>query len=92
MQHLPMSPSSLWLNMSLWEGLSKCLNDMHPKTGDFHDVLQVSYCSTDCQKQNWKEHKPICPPYKVPQYYGVMVMLLVWSLAKCTDVGLKVPR
>ena len=26
---------------------------------------KVSYCGVDCQKSDWKSHKPDCPPFKV---------------------------
>jgi len=41
-----------------------------PASGSVCPCGKVSYCSTDCQKQNWKEHKPACPPYKVAKLEG----------------------
>ena len=31
------------------------------------NIVKVYYCNRDCQKKNWKLHKPICKslPYKV---------------------------
>eukprot|EP00092_Neocalanus_flemingeri_P008411 GFUD01009067.1.p1 GENE.GFUD01009067.1~~GFUD01009067.1.p1 ORF type:complete len:387 (-),score=107.42 GFUD01009067.1:317-1477(-) len=31
---------------------------------------KVSYCGVDCQKSDWKSHKPDCPPFKVAKLPG----------------------
>jgi len=31
---------------------------------------KVSYCGIDCQKSDWKSHKPDCPPFKVTTLPG----------------------
>jgi len=41
-----------------------------PASGSICPCGKVSYCSTECQKQNWKIHKPACPPYKVIKIEG----------------------
>jgi len=41
-----------------------------PASGSICPCGKVSYCSTECQKQNWKVHKPACPPYKVIKIEG----------------------
>jgi len=41
-----------------------------PASGSICPCGKVSYCSTECQKQNWKIHKPVCPPYKVIKIEG----------------------
>lgn len=31
---------------------------------------KVSYCGVNCQKSDWKSHKPACPPYKIKKVSG----------------------
>ena len=31
---------------------------------------QVSYCNKHCQSQDWKSHKPSCPPFRVREVAG----------------------
>jgi len=31
---------------------------------------KVSYCGVNCQKSDWKSHKPECPPFKVTKLAG----------------------
>jgi len=41
-----------------------------PPTGCFCPCGKVSYCTSDCQRKDWKAHKPSCPPYKVVRQEG----------------------
>jgi len=31
---------------------------------------KVSYCGIECQKSDWKSHKPTCPPFKITKLPG----------------------
>jgi len=41
-----------------------------PTSGNLCPCGKAAYCTTQCQRQDWKEHKAICPPYKVTKLPG----------------------
>ena len=51
--------------------------------------VQVSYCSQQCQKKHWKQHKPLCRPFKLTPIAGKGLGLVASRLIKKGEVIIK---
>jgi len=71
-----------------------CLNCQTPGKGDVKlkqcsGCVQVSYCSLQCQKANWKKHKSVCKPFKLIQIDGKGFGLVTTRAVKKAEVIMK---
>ena len=46
----------------------------------------MSYCSGDCQKKHWRQHKPRCRPFKLTPVAGKGLGLVATRLIKRSEV------